>query len=83
LPEAAALITGASPSALPAPNDLPPNTAPILERALDTSAIDEIRNLMNKSLQVADLKTWIETHNASTSAKFKKGISSTPHMYKC
>jgi len=81
LPEAATHITGASPSSLPAPDDLPSTTTPILESsgaALDTSAINKIRELMNRSLQLTDLRAWIDSHNTSTSAKNKRGMSFTP-----
>ena len=43
--------------------------------------MDKIQDLMNKSLQIADLKTWIESHNASTTAKTKKGKHSTSYNY--
>ena len=82
-PNAAAHVAGAPPS-LPAPNGGPSNTtsnSESLGAALDTPAMDKIRDLINKSLQVADLKTWIESHNASTTAKTKKGKHPTSYNY--
>lgn len=67
--------------------DLLLNTTPDLESsgtALDTSAVDDvdtIRELMSKSLQVPELKVWIESHNTTTTAKFKKGMSFTPYKW--
>jgi len=83
LPEAAVQIVGTSPSSPSVPNNLPSNTLNIESSGtpLDGSAIDKIRDLMNKSLQIADLKAWIDSHNTSTNAKTKKGMSSIPHKF--
>ena len=83
LPEAAAQTAGASPSSPPASNDFASNTSNIESSgtALDSLALDKIWELMSKSLQIIDLKAWIDSHNASTIAKTKKGMSSTSHKF--
>lgn len=60
------------PNPLPAPNNGPSNTTPGPADTEDSSAIQELM----KPLQVADLKTWIDLHNISTTLKNKKGTHS-------
>ena len=82
LPKAPTQIARTSPSSPRVPN-LPSNTPNIESSStpLDGSAIDQIRDLMNKSLHITELKAWIDSHNVSTNAKNKRGMSSTPHKF--
>ena len=66
------LKSKSKPKPLPAPNDSPSNTTLGPAGTEDSSAIQELM----KPLQVANLKTWIDLHNISTTLKNKKGTCS-------
>src|ERR1700678_679341 len=68
-PEYSREDTESKPNPLPAPNNGPSNTTPGPADTEDSLAIQELM----KPLQVADLKTWIDSHNISTTLKNKKG----------